>query len=196
MKKVKILLFTVFTITSSCNAQKETEPTFDMFASTEVNIPVNNNVRNALEYIANSSINLSSNCDADKKREYTLDFYFNINQNTKELIILEYFSNPCEKGESNVNHLGEKFVIPIQKIGSVDAEDIFNTYVDRSNKDIRQLFINMEYKSNTIVNEKKELRGKEFYSTTVHQNYIILDIPKDNIEKLKNAIETLIVEFR
>jgi hypothetical protein len=196
MRTIKIFLLTISLFTISCKSQKEIEPNFDMSANTEVNIRVNDNVRNAMEHITNSSVNINSNCDANKIRKYSVDFYFNVNQNTKELIIIQYFGNPCEKGDMNLSHLGEKLIIPIEKIGSIDAEDIFNTYVDRSNDDFGQLFINMEYKSNSMVNEHRELRGTNFYTSTLNQNYVILDIPKNNIEKLKKSIETLILEFR
>lgn len=69
MKKIKLILVAIILIATSCKGQKESEPTFKMYAENEVDIKVNDNVRNALKYLANYAISISSNCDSTKKRE-------------------------------------------------------------------------------------------------------------------------------
>jgi len=84
MNKTKLLLFMAVLFLNSCIGQKEVEPSFEMFAENVVNIKVSTNTQNALEYLANNPIKISSQCHSNLERQYNIDFYFHINQNYKE----------------------------------------------------------------------------------------------------------------
>ncbi|WP_313805658.1 hypothetical protein [Flavobacterium sp.] len=193
---IKIILLIVYLTLSSCNGQKK-EPSFEIQEENQVTIKVNNQTNQTLEYLANSSIEIISLCKYNIDREYTLDFYFHITEKNKELIIVEYFSNPCEEKQGNVNKLIQKNTIPIEKIGYLEIEDFPTTnFVDNSDRKFRQLFITMEYNTKSISKEFTESRGNSFYSDTEKANVIILEIPKENVERIKKAIEHLVTEFK
>jgi hypothetical protein len=201
MNKIKLLLFSSVLFLNSCKGQNEIEPSFEKTAENEVNIKVSEDTKNALEYLANSPIKISSQCNGNKERQYNIDFYFKINQESKDLIIIEYFSNPCAEGEASVNRKITKYTIPFQKIKDVDIRNYENFNVDESNKNIRKLFITMEYNTNSIVSEYTESRiiepKKNFFSSkTIKENLIILEIPMERIQPLKEIIEYLSREFK
>lgn len=54
----------------------------------------------------------------------------------------------------------------------------------------------MEYNTSSIITKYTESRGDHIYSQTINENYIILDIPKDDILRLKDVIDTLVKEFK
>lgn len=183
----------------SCKKDEVKIPNFEMTGDRNVDLNISSNAKVALEHLAGIHINYETICEVNVIKEYKVGFYFDINNNAKKLIIIEYFSNPCENNEGNINRFSRKYTIPIDKINWLSIDD-FGRIFTLENNEYCQLYINMDYNANSITEEFSESRGKKesrtYHSGINKQTSVIIEVPKVFCPKIKHDIEVIMSEFK
>ena len=162
----------------------------------KVEMELQHNVEQVLEDLSHVSLNYESKCNESKLKYYELDFYFNINKQLKELIVIHSFINKCDTSKNNVNRFKEKLTIPIQKIKSVDIEYFDTSFVSGQPNEFCNIFINMKYDQASIKNEFIEIRGEKLNEGVKYESTLILNSRPEVALKIKKDIDDLIEEFK
>ena len=173
-------------------------PKFEMSANRNVEISIDEETKYALEDLSLINLKYETDCNETMQQTYNVDFYFEISQDSKDLIIIIYYSNPCKN--EDVNKYIEKYTIPISKIKSIDVETFDPYHINGNSKEFNMIFINMQYNSDTITKEYVEsgiYNNKIVYTEkTIKVKNVILEARKEICVKIKNDIDLLVKKFK
>jgi hypothetical protein len=193
---MKILKFLFLTIIFSCKtSNKEEIPNFSFENERNVEISINAETRSALETLSNTNLEYSEKCEINKTNVYGINFYFNITEKKKDLIILETLKLPCSKSSSGLNRSIRKYTIPIEKINYVytNKVNLPSIVIGEGNY---YVFIEMEFNNKSITQDYVTERGccnNLYYNkNNLKEKEISIMADRENSEKIKNSINTII----
>lgn len=132
------------------------------------------------------------------------NFYFNITEYKKDLIIIDEVENNCINNDCyNIVMSAEKYTIPIDKIKSIDIQEFHKNNGIPIDKNIISFFIDTEYNAKSFKNEyviSRKLNGYNgditYQKGVKNVNLIILQVPSKQAVKLKKSIELLMKEYK
>lgn len=208
------IIFISLCFISCVQKKKEEIPDFNLIADRNVEIIVNEEIKKALNNLAFTSVIVDHKChetECGNKMNKGIgniltktNFYFNITEHEKDLIIINEIENNCVNNDCfNIVISTEKYTIPINKIKTIDIQEFPSNMGIPIEINVFSLFIDSEYEAQSFKNEYVIARKSNGYDGDItyekgvkNENLIILEIPSKQAVYLKKSIELLMKEYK